>query len=614
MNPPKSILCRASLLIGILLLPLQGAAVQSIHWDAIEISVESSQPVEVKHLRIPRVDTFQRLEVRFSNPGEEPIVLQSIDIHVPFAHGLDPETSVIYGASAMGDGVHRETVSDEGNQRSSHMFAMVRRSNANYLFAGTLSWRVFMPIISANENGFRIQANAEGKHVQPGETVFFEALVFAETADWHDTLDQFGRAIARENRIRSVSQEEFTGWATWDYYSRLFRPEHVLGNMAALETLYPQANLIQMDGGWWTARGDYMSVRPYFEGGMKPLVDQIRATGRIAGLHFDGFRADLTSEIYRKHPEYFLHDQDGNIIYHTRRTPDVIMRTIYFDYSHPGARAYIQECIEAMKEWGITYFKVDFMRYGLNSEIKRANPSVESIRQYDPTITGVERFRLGMQAMREAIGEHYFLGCSAVFGPTIGFVDGMRTGGDIHPRYETFIKRAFENSSSYYLDGKVWRGDADYLVFREAADEDETVRQEPHKHGGTKTLNEAQMWADYNKLYGNIRLNSDNLMILRPERTEMFRKVLEWPAMDISVPVDLWKRGAHDSDAFELILASDDRAIFLGVFNWGDGSKEYDLSAFGLDAPVVLDGRHSTIIKYRGAKSFNEILDEFNGR
>jgi len=288
---------------------------------------------------------------------------------------------------------------------------------------------------------------------------------------------------------------------------------------------------------------------------------------------------------------------------------DKVMRYIYFDYSHPGARAHIADCIKNMKDnWGIRYFKVDFMRYGLKNDTLGKNKNAEGIKAYDPTITSVERFRLAMKTMREAMGPNtYFLGCSAVFGPCIGFVDGMRTGGDIHPRYGAFPERSLANLGNFYLNGKVWNGDADYLVFREAADEDATVSQEDVKHGGSMTLNEAQMWADFNKLYGTARLSSDNLMTLRPERQALVKEVFQYPAMDETVPLDLWQHGKNKGDGFDLVLARKGEGVYLGVFNWGDKPKEYELQAFGKAEPIKLNGRHSVILKYEGKDSFAQL-------
>jgi alpha-galactosidase len=383
--------------------------------------------------------------------------------------------------------------------------------------------------------------------------------------------------------------------------------------MDELNKLAPKANMIQIDGGWWTERGDYKSLRAnMLPGGIKEIVSRITAEGKTAGLHFDGFRGDANSEICKTHPEYFLHDQDGKLIVETVQTPDKLMRNTYFDYSHPGARAHIADCIKNMKDnWGITYFKIDFMRYGLEDFLKERNKNVKTIKAFDQSLTSVERFRLGMATMREAMGkDSYFLGCSAVFGPCIGFVDGMRTGGDINPVYEAFPERCLANLSQFYLSGKVFNGDADYLVFREGVDEDEKVSQEQYKHGGSMSINEAQMWADFNKLYGTARLHSDNLVTLRPERKALVKEVFDFPAMEETVPLDFWKHGVDKSDGFELIIAHKGKDIYLGVFNWKDGTKEYALQAFGKPNPIQLEGRHSIILKYEGNESFENLCQK----
>ena len=222
------------------------------------------------------------------------------------------------------------------------------------------------------------------------------------------------------------------------------------------------------------------------------------------------------------------------------------------------------------------------MRYGLNREIMKNKPAVRAIRAHDPAITDVERMRLGLRAMREAVGpDRYLLGCSAVFGPCIGYVDGMRTGGDISPRYEAFPERSLANLGHFYLSGRVFNGDADYLVFREAADEDAKVSQEAVKHGGRLAMHEAQMWADFNKLYGTCRLSGDNLTTLRPERQALVTDVFQYPPMDETVPLDLWRHATDKGDGFELVLARRGQEIYLGVFNWSETQKAYALAAFG---------------------------------
>ena len=584
-------------------------------WPGIKVEVRADQPVATAQNLREQADGFQRLEITLSNKGQQPLTIDKITVRIPLAERLATDLQMLYGGSCMGrTPLLRQTVGGQTQQSSSHMYEMVRLADEKYLFAGSLSWRIFLPNFTLAKDAFVVWSDGEGRQLQPGETIQYEQIVLTRASNWLDLLDRFGSAIALENHIGKLKPVEFTGWSTWDYYGRLFTADDVYGNITELKKIAPEANLIQIDSGWWTERGDYTSVRSNLPGGIKAMADRIRAEGKIPGLHFDGFRGDANSEICKAHPEYFLHDQNGKLIVEVKRKPDETMHYTYFDYSHPGARAHIAECVRTMKEWGIRYFKVDFMRYGLEADIKKNNPSVKRIKAHDPRITGVERFRLGLRTIREAIGpENYFLGCSAVFGPCIGFVDGMRTGGDISPRYEAFSQRCLANAGNYYLK-KVFNTDSDYLVFREAADEDVKVSRDGKKSGGNLALNEAKMWADFNSVCGNCRLTSDNLMSLRSERKALVQKVLTWPAMDETVPLDIWRHATEKSDGFELLLARKGKDVYLGIFNWGDAPKDYALPAFGKRDPVPLQGRHSVILKYEGNEPFDQLCKKFQSQ
>ncbi len=587
-------------------------------WPDIKVEVKANHPVATKQTVKKQADGFHRLAITLFNKGKQPLMIEKITVRIPVAERFTDDLEMLYGGSCMGrTPLLRQNIGGQTKQSSSHMYEMVRLADGQYLFAGSLSWRIFLPNFTLRDGAFVVWSNGEGKQLKPGETIQYEQIVLRRADDWLTLLNQFGTAIAKENGIGKLKNADYKGWATWDYYGRVFTTNDIYGNMDQLNKLAPDANLIQIDGGWWPERGDYLSVRPdLLPGGIKAIAARIASEGKIPGLHFDGFRGDAKSEIYKTHPDYFLHDQDGKLIGEVDEKPDKVMQNIYFDYSHPGARAYIAECIRNMKEnWGIRYFKVDFMRFGLEDDIKTANKHVKTIKAHDPTITSVERFRLALKTMREAMGpDTYFLGCSAVFGPCIGFVDGMRTGGDIHPVYQAFPERSLANLGHFYLSGKVFNGDADYLVFRTAADEDEKVCQQKFKHGGTMTMNEAQMWADLNKLYGNFRLHSDNLMMLRPERQALVKEVFKYPAMDETVPLDVWQRATKKSDGFELVLARKGKRIYLGVFNWGDAPKEYALAAFGKPEPVKLASRHSVILNYEGEDSFAQLCQKLQSR
>lgn len=395
-------------------------------WPGITVEVKADHAVTTSHSLRELADGFQQLAMTLANEGKVPLKIEKITVHIPLAETLTDDLEVVYGGSCMGrTPLLRQNIGSPTAKSSSHMYEMVRLADGMYLFAGSLSWRIFLPNFTVKQGGLEVWSDGEGRELKPGETIEYERIVLRRADDWLALLGQFGAAIAVENGIDKLKPADFKGWATWDYYGRVFTAEDIYGNMDVLNKFAPKANMIQIDGGWWTERGDYQSVRPdLLPGGIKEIVRRIASEGKTPGIHFDGFRGDANSEIYKAHPEYFLHDQDGELIVDVDQKPDKLMKYVYFDYSHPGARAHISDCIRTLKEqWGIRYFKVDFMRYGLKNDTLNKNKTANGIKAHDPAITSVERFRLGMETMREAMGpETYFLGCSAVFGPCIGWM------------------------------------------------------------------------------------------------------------------------------------------------------------------------------------------------
>ncbi|MCF8363026.1 MAG: alpha-galactosidase [Prolixibacteraceae bacterium] len=461
-------------------------------WKDITVEVKADNIISSSQKMTAEEGGLQRLDVTLANEGDETVTVESIEIRIPLAESIDNNMDIVYGSSGMGQRPVLVHKIDEPREKSySYMYSMVKMDVDQYVFAGSLSWRIFIPSFTQEDNAFVIRSGGKGRQLKPGESIHYEQIVLSRSSDWQQLLDSFGTAIAKENSVEQIKDVNFKGWASWDYYAYDFGVDDIYENTDKLNDIAPTANLIQIDAGWYSQRGDFGQARADFPGGMKEVAKQIKAAGMIPGAWIDGFRANTDSEVFKNHPEYFLKDQDGNPIVRVMRPEGPDNTRAYFDYTHPGARAHMAECIRVIKEeMGITYFKVDFMRFGLEDEFLRYNPEVTSVQAHDPSITDVERMRMGLKIIQDAVGpDNYLLGCSAVFGPCIGFVDGMRTGGDIHPRFEAFSERVLANAGNSYLGGKVWNGDADYLVFREAADEDETVTYKKNKSGGSLSLN-----------------------------------------------------------------------------------------------------------------------------
>jgi alpha-galactosidase len=230
------------------------------------------------------------------------------------------------------------------------------------------------------------------------------------------------------------------------------------------------------------------------------------------------------------------------------------------------------------KDWGYDYIKIDFLWFGLNKNImaQQKDPNLKIV-AFDTAMTSMQRSRAGLKAMREGIGEAYFLGCSSVFGPNYGLVDGLRTGPDINPRFESYRTHALQNAGNFFLNKTVVQTDADYIVVRSKEDEDAKRAQGKNKFGGDVSFSEAEMWANYISLFGGIKLSSDDLNLLRPERMALTKKVFAIETCEKYVPIDLWDKAKNENDAFSIMLGENKQGLYLALFNWEDKDVQFNL-------------------------------------
>ena len=543
------------------------------------------------------------ISISFTNKGDKTEYLENIDIQLNKTPRFGENSRFLYGGSCMG----RTPIQQRGykDRQLSTETVFLAKNDENILFkVGVLTWEIFQAKISFSiEKGITITADGENKPIKPGETIEFEQIVIEDGNNWQDMLFTYSGQIAKIHKIEQKKIVQFKGWSTWDYYGQRFTDKEIRMNIELLKGLNADANTIQIDGGWWNHRGDYFDSRSDIAGGMKGVAQMISEYGFTPGIHLDGFRSEKAAEVYKSHPDFFLKDQNGEAFYTETQRPNRIEYTVCFDYSNPAAREYIKNVLKNMREeWGYKYFKIDFMRYGIKYDIMNAhkNSGLKEIKAFDPSMTSLERTRAGLKAMREGMGDAFFLGCSAVFGPTLGIVDGLRTGGDIDPRMESYTSRCLQNGGNFYLNQTVVQTDADYLVLRNKDDEEAKRAWGKNKFGGNVTLNEAAMWADYVALFGGIKMSSDNLKTLRPERKELIKKAFSINTCNRFIPIDLWDKAKNKDDAFNIMLGTNDKGVYLALFNWGIEELGFNLSNIPTDKIQFVNCDEPPTIKIDG--------------
>lgn len=494
----------------------------------------------------------------------------------------------------------------------SNMYVMVRWTPKDYLLVGMISWRVFLCKVSLQNGSVQVRGDGDHKLLASHQQIPFEKIVVLKDSSWQDLLERYARVLVKENRVSSPRHILWKGWSTWDYYAQKFSSADVEANTGALREMQAHPNIIQIDGGWWKQRGDYLDggVRDNLDGGIKGVVERIHQAGYKAGLHFDGFRASEGAKIVKMHPEYFIHKQDGSLMELGR---DAITKDplVFWDYSQPGATDYIRKVMEnARQNWKIDYFKIDFMQQGLYKGVSHL------------PVTNVERFRMGIEAMKKGMGPKvYFLACSSNFGTMVGLAEGMRMGGDIHPDYFHVRSRVKHTSGNFYLQNQVFNADPDYLVVRGSGETDEKEAKKP-----TLTYDQAAMWSLYVSIYGNARFNSDNLTLLGSQKKDLIRNCFDLPYFTKTIPLDIWDHYKTETDAPSFFLAkAEDGTIGIGLFNWSEGDQTFTIGGFAEGAQLKefngqltaavregklslpLQGTHAVLMRYEGKESFETL-------
>ncbi len=569
-----------------------------------------------------------RIQIGITNASASEARLKGWVVEFPWIGPQDSPDLVSTGGWDMGRSEARVWTPKEAGKVETGSYVLARQAG-RYSLAGFTTWRVFNSKLRYDGGRLVVTGDGENKIVRPGETLALEVVRLATGDDWQDLLFDHAEAIARENRIRLNPPRKDVGWATWDYYGRSWSYDQVMSNMNKLLEIYPKADLLQIDGGWWSQRGDYTQVRENLEpDGMKRLGTLIRGRGLHAGIHLDGMRGDEKANVAKDHPDYFLKNAHGMMLVQSALNVGEKLDYTFFDFSNPAACDYFRNVLSTIRrDWGFDYFKIDFLRYGVNQFIQSSVGADTEIVPHDPSLTSFERIHRGLAAMREGMGrDAYFLGCSAVFGPTFGHVDGLRVGADINPSVKQYRKCALDALGNFYLHGKVVYNDADYLVVRAREDQDDTRVKAPNKDGRDLTLNEAELWTHFVALCGGPRLNSDNLIILREKRRALFRFAAEFPTAERYVPIDFWSHARDESDPPCILLTQARGDVYLGVFNWSDEAASFVIDGFspsnleslakvsgagehessGDSVTIRLPARHSTIFKLAGG-SFDHL-------
>ncbi len=296
-----------------------------------------------------------------------------------------------------------DTAWDDPHRHHSSAVAALRDDDGRVLLLGSLGLDV--PRLAADQD------TLTGWYERDGAPWFLahgsEDEVFAAY-----TAQLAARIGVRRRRAGNV-------WCSWYAYYETITETQLAKDIAALRGL--PFDVVQVDDGWESRVGDWWP-NDRFPSGMRALADRIREAGLTPGLWLAPFIALPDSRVATEHPELLLRDARGEPVvagynwdtgYHA------------LDLRRADARDHLAGLIDrVVHEWGYRYLKLDFINAALAPAAGTGREQV---------------YRDALALVRDVAGDDvYLLGSGAPLLPSLGLLDGIRSGPDVAPIWQNY--------------------------------------------------------------------------------------------------------------------------------------------------------------------------------
>lgn len=302
-----------------------------------------------------------------------------------------------------------------------------------------------------------------------------EPLVLFDDPEVEPALRRWARLVVEETPLRPrLDPRRLSGWCSWyNLYASLSEPvllEHLDAARRFRDETAAPLDIFLVDDGFTPEMGDWLESKPQFPNGMLPLLDTVRSRGFIPGLWIAPFMVGNRSRLYAAHPDWVVRSRAtggplapmtfyGEFRWHKRSEEYYVL-----DVTHPEAAAYIAMVFRTWAhDWGVGYFKTDFMHLG---SIYGPDDAV----WHEDGLSRIEIWLRMARLIRREIGDALWLCCGAPLLPPIGLCDAMRIGRDIGPRWsgdQSAQSLVRDQATRNFMHGIFWQADPDCILLRD---------------------------------------------------------------------------------------------------------------------------------------------------
>lgn len=398
------------------------------------------------------------------------------------------------------------------NHLYSWTYGYLKLRNKNILFIGSLSDREGYKLIEWDV---------------PHQQVIVHVDVAGKVAEGEVSLIDLFIGVGNENIITGSYFKEMKmphpsvktaiGWTSWYYYYTNISEKIILDNLNAYTSRNIPIDYFQIDDGYQSKLGDWLTPNEKFPNGMKSIATEIRNSGIQSGIWLAPFICDIKSKIATDHPDWLLKDKTGKLI---KIGYNPLWSGWYYalNFYHPGVREYLKKVFDTIVcDWGFDMVKLDFL-------------FAVAVQPLEGKSRG-QVMHEAMDFLRECVGSAKILGCGVPLSPAFATTDYCRIGPDVHLKWDFTALRwirnrerpscinAIQNSiHRRHLNKKAFLNDTDVFILRD--------------NKNVLSLDEKYSQLLSNIIFGDLIFTSDHIGEYKEETLSLYKSI--FPLCQIS--------------------------------------------------------------------------------
>ena len=173
---------------------------------------------------------------------------------------------------------------------------------------GFTSCRRFCGEIRFNSDKYEIAERLYNIPIKSGEIIELESLCIL-TGEKNNVLNVFAETIQKNHPARKTKTPP-SGWCSWYCFGADVTEKDIENNMSAMKENFDFMKYVLIDDGYQKKMGDWLEDSIKF-GSMNKICSKIKASGALPAIWAAPFIAEKDSEVLKRHPEYFIHNEKG---------------------------------------------------------------------------------------------------------------------------------------------------------------------------------------------------------------------------------------------------------------------------------------------------------------